>query len=64
MNDAKIQDLKSVTVCRVGRRCIGMLIHYLDSDMPPVVLGQWLNFERSKHGSIYGTLDWIKKIYI
>lgn len=57
MNDAKIQDLKSVTICRVGRRCIGMLIHYLDSNMPPVVLGQWLDSERSKHVSIYDNLD-------
>ncbi|TGO44887.1 hypothetical protein BCON_0450g00060 [Botryotinia convoluta] len=59
MNDAKIQDLKSVTICRVGRRCIGMLIHYLDTNMPPVVLGQWLDSERSKHVSIYDTYDWI-----
>ncbi|TGO73619.1 hypothetical protein BELL_0346g00070 [Botrytis elliptica] len=59
MNDAKIQDFKSITICRVGSRCIGMLIHYLDTNMPPVVLGQWLDSERSKHISIYDTYDWI-----
>ncbi|KAB8294956.1 hypothetical protein EYC80_006909 [Monilinia laxa] len=60
MNDAKIQDLKSVIACTVGHRCIGMLLHYIDTALPAVVLGQWLDSARSKHVCIYDIYEWGK----
>lgn len=58
MNDARIHDLESVIICRVGRRCIGMLIHYVDTNVPAIVLGQWLDSKHSKHVCIYDKNDW------
>ncbi|KAI9641939.1 hypothetical protein NHQ30_009808 [Ciborinia camelliae] len=53
LNDAIIHNLKTVTMCRMGSRCVGILIHYLDQGVSPVVLGQWYGPKVSEHTSIY-----------
>ncbi|ESZ96609.1 hypothetical protein SBOR_2976 [Sclerotinia borealis F-4128] len=53
VNDAIIHDLEAVTMCRVGTRCVGILIRYLDADLPPAILGQWYGPEYSEHTCIY-----------
>lgn len=58
VNDAKIEDLNSVVACKIGARCIGILIDYIDETMPAAVLGQWLDSQRSKHTCIYNRSEW------
>lgn len=47
---ARLSGLKEVQLCRLGSRCTGIMIHYLNS--PPVVLGQWHTSRLSRHTSI------------
>ncbi|KAF7870429.1 hypothetical protein EAF04_004174 [Stromatinia cepivora] len=49
--DAKFVGMKMETLCRIDKRCMGILIEYLDS--PPVVLGQWYKASVSQHQTIY-----------
>ncbi|KAJ8067100.1 hypothetical protein OCU04_004476 [Sclerotinia nivalis] len=49
--DAKFVGMKMATLCRIDKRCMGILIEYLDS--PPVVLGQWYKASVSQHQTIY-----------
>ncbi|KAF7954430.1 hypothetical protein EAE96_005551 [Botrytis aclada] len=53
VTDAIIGSLETVNICRVGRRCVGILIKYLDPEMPPVALGQWYDKKNSQHTCIY-----------
>ena len=46
-----MQDLKKAYVCRVGERCMGLLLHY--HKKPPAVLGQWHPVDLSEHVCIY-----------
>ncbi|TEY35479.1 hypothetical protein BOTCAL_0589g00010 [Botryotinia calthae] len=54
VTDAVIDSLKTVNICRVGTRCVGVFIRYLDPEMSPVTLGQWyvIIFKRSKSGGV------------
>ncbi|KAF7952287.1 uncharacterized protein EAE97_001784 [Botrytis byssoidea] len=53
VNDAAIDSLKTVNVCRVGTRCVGIFIRYLDLAMSPVTLGQWYDKDHSEYTCIY-----------
>lgn len=58
---AVLSSLERVDICHVGKRCIGMLIRYLDSRT--VVLGQW-NACPSQCSCIYNSSEpGITKIY-
>ncbi|CAD6444462.1 d7664fa2-f657-49d3-b1b0-66d51fc430cc [Sclerotinia trifoliorum] len=53
VNYAKICAMETVNVCRVGTRCVGILIKYSDPKVPPAILGQWYGSKESDHRCIY-----------
>jgi hypothetical protein len=51
VSTARLDALSVITICRVGDRCVGMQMQYLDGDMK--VLGQWYPETESSYSCIF-----------
>ncbi|KAK0111101.1 hypothetical protein ONS95_001479 [Cadophora gregata] len=51
MSVADLSNLRKVEVCRVGVRCTGLKLYYIQA--PTVVLGQWYTTGASQYASIF-----------